>query len=135
MSAANVSLIYINHLIMFASKAICLSLSRYKLNQFSMVQREGKEISEELEHMPTFIKNLTEQLNFHYNKISAMTNILTSPPPPAPQMPDQYFGTSHDSFYSVSTGSSCSVHENFLIMYDLNTLPSSISSHLESTVS
>ena len=45
-----------------------------------MVQCEGKEISEKLEHMPTFIKNLTEQLNFHYYKISAMTNILTVPP-------------------------------------------------------
>jgi len=83
---------------------------------FPMVQCEGKEISEKLEHTPTFIKNLTEQLGFHYYKISAMTNILTGPPPPpppAPQMPDPYFGTSHDSFYSVNTGSSCSVHENF----------------------
>jgi len=48
---------------------------------FPMVQCEGKEISEKLEHTPTFIKNLTEQLGFHYYKISAMTNILTAPPP------------------------------------------------------
>jgi len=31
-----------------------------------MVRCEGKEISEKLEHMPTFIKHLAEQLNFHY---------------------------------------------------------------------
>jgi len=46
-----------------------------------MVQCEGKEISEKLEHMQTFTKNLTEQLIFHYYKISAMTNIFTGPPP------------------------------------------------------
>jgi hypothetical protein len=45
-----------------------------------VVQCEGKEILEKLEHMPTFIKNVTEQLNFHYYKISVMTNILTAPP-------------------------------------------------------
>jgi hypothetical protein len=46
-----------------------------------VVQCEGKEILEKLEHMLTFIKKkLTEQLSFHYYKTSAMTNILTGPP-------------------------------------------------------